>query len=103
MYIQTIHVMEYYLTTKKKIPAPATTWTDPEDTGLREGPQTQKDTSHRTPLPGGPQRKPIHRDREEVVGARGGAGGSVLGTGSPCGEMEGSGELWWGWVRGRAL
>ena len=50
-------------------------WTDPEDTGLREGTQTQKDASRRTPLPGGPQRRPVHR--EEVVGARGGAGVSA--------------------------
>ena len=74
---------------------PATMWTDPEDTGLREGTQTQKDTSCRTPLPGGPQRRSVHRDREEVVGARGGEGGGgqcFLGTGSPCGEMEGSGD-----------
>ena len=65
---------------KEGAPTSAPAWMDPEGTGLREGTQTQKDTSCRTPLPGGPQRRPVHRDREEVVGARGGAGGrrSVL-------------------------
>ena len=61
-------------------PTPAPTWTDPEDTGLREGTQTQKDASCRTPLPGGPQRRPVHRDR--------GGGGSQGWGGGPCGEME---------------
>ena len=54
----------------------------PEDTGLREGTQTQKDTC-RTPIPGGPQRRPVHRDRRWWELGR---------WGGPCGEMEGSGD-----------
>ena len=60
---------------KEGLLTPATTWGDPEDTGLSESSQTQKDTSRRTPLPGGPQRSPVHTDREEMVGARAEAGG----------------------------
>lgn len=34
-----------------------TAWRDPEDTGLSERSQTQKDTSRQTALPGGPRRQ----------------------------------------------
>ena len=83
--------MEYQSTLKKDILTPATNRGNLQDTvqGNRPDPEGPSCT---TPLPGGPQRRPVYRDREEVVGARGGAGGSVLGTGSPCGEMEGSGD-----------
>lgn len=48
---------------KGGILTPATMWRDPEDTGLRESSQTQKDPSCRSPLPGGPQRSPVRTDR----------------------------------------
>ena len=76
-----MHTAEHYSTLKRKgTLSPATTWTDTKDIRLRERSQTEKDPSCRTPLPGGPQRRPIHRDREEMVGAKGGAGG----RGSQC-------------------
>ena len=49
-------------------------WTDPKDTRLREGTQTQEDTSRRTLLPGVPRGGPS-TETDEMVGARGGEGG----------------------------
>ena len=61
--------------------------------------QTQ-DPSCVTPLTGGPQRSPIHRDRERMVGARGGwgRGESVFHGDRESGEMESSGDGWRGRV-----
>lgn len=80
---------------KGGILTPATMWRDPEDTGLRESSQTQKDPSCRSPLPGGPQRSPVYTDREERVGAGAGAGvgsPSFVRTESLCGGMGCSGD-----------
>ena len=78
---------------------PATIWMDPDVPVRGARSRTQKDTSRVTPLTGGPQRSPVHRDREQMVGARGGAGtGSqcFMGTESQLGDMESSGDEWWG-------
>ena len=95
-----IHTLGYHPASgRKDVLPPATTWTDPEDTMHSDRSQTQKDTSRVTPLTGGPQRSPVHRDREQMVGARGGAGtGSqcFMGTESQLGDMESSGDEWWG-------
>lgn len=90
--------MEYQSTLKKDILTPATNRGNLQDTvqGNRPDPEGPSCT---TPLPGGPQRRPVYRDREEVVGARGGAGGGgqrFLGTEVQFGEMESSGNGWWG-------
>ncbi|XP_030190973.1 junctional sarcoplasmic reticulum protein 1 [Lynx canadensis] len=55
---------------RKNVLPPATAWRDPEATVRSDRSQTQKDTSRVTPLTGGPQRSPVHGDRERMVGAR---------------------------------
>ena len=79
---------------RKNVLPPATAWRDPEATGRSDRSQTQTDTSRVTPRTGGPQRSPVHKDREPMVGARGGAGGgqSVL----PGGRVSvwGDGKFW---------
>ena len=79
---------------RKNVLPPATAWRDPEDTVCSDSSRTEKDTSRVTPRTGGPQRSPVHRDREQTLGARGGAGGgeSVLPGGS--GSVWGDGKFW---------
>ena len=63
---------------KKEIPTHVTEWMDPGDVMLSERSQTQKDTQCLIPLTGGHWGSQIHRDRKQMVGARG------WGRGSPC-------------------
>ena len=90
-----IHTLGYHPASgRKDVPPPAAAWTDPEDAVRSDRSRTQKDSSRVTPRTGGPQRSPVHGDREWTVGARGGAGGGESVFHGECVSVWGGGKFW---------
>lgn len=93
-----VHTLEDYSALRRKdILTPATTWTNFDDIMWSEVSQSQKDASFVIPLPGVPQRRPVHRERrwwEPGVGQRVGDRVSLWGDGRFWRWMVGVGARW---------
>lgn len=91
---RSIHTPEYCSASERKGPCHLPPCGGALRTRLSEQSQTQKDPSRRTPLPGGPQRSPVHADSEERVGAGAGAEGGESVLHGDRVSVWGDGKFW---------